>query len=135
MDRSDRRAASGRYDPLFFARKEKIVFGPDRTKQIERRLNMEKPDFKKIAVREAAVITFCIAAAFGIGRFGAFMPGIGKEFFSINLAAMLYLASIALRVVGTFIRMTLKVALMVELVAIVFLFLAIRYPAVFSFLK
>jgi len=105
------------------------------TENVKGILRMQKLDFGKIAIREAAVITSCIATAFGIGRLGGFIPGIGKEFFSIKLAAMLYVASIACRVAALFIRMTLAVAFMLGLVAIALFFLAARYPAAFSFLK
>lgn len=93
---------------------------------------MQKPDIAKIAIRESAVIASCAATAFGIGKL---IPAVSKELFSIKLAAMLYVASLAFRVAGLFIRMTFKIAFMLGLVAIALLFLAARYPAAFSFLK
>ncbi len=93
---------------------------------------MEKPGPGKVVAREAAVIASCGAIAFGIWRF---IPGIGKDFLFIKIAAMLYVASIAFRVAGLFIRMTFRVAFIIGLVAVVLLFLAARYPATFAFLK
>jgi len=93
---------------------------------------VQKPDIRKIAVREAAIMASCVATAFGIGRL---IPGIRKGVISLKLAAMLYLASIAFRVAGLFIRMTFAVALVLGMVGIALLILAARYPAAFSFLK
>ncbi|MDD5438978.1 MAG: hypothetical protein PHS37_02195 [Candidatus Omnitrophica bacterium] len=92
-------------------------------------------DLKKFAIGEAALIASCVAMAFGLGWLGKFIPGIGKAFFSIKLAGILYIASIAFRVAGFFIRMTCALAFMIAAAAVVLLILAARYPAFFSFLK
>lgn len=89
----------------------------------------------KFVVKEAAIAGSCIAFAYGIGRFGQHIPGIGKEFFSIKFAGLLYLASVAFRVAGIFIKMTLKVAWVLGLFAVALLFLTARYPKFFAFLK
>jgi hypothetical protein len=96
---------------------------------------MQKSDFGKIVIREIVIISSCFTMAFGAGRLGRFIPGIGKEFFSLKLAAMLYVASIAFRVAGLFIRMTLAVAFTLGFIAVIILLLAARYPAAFAFLK
>lgn len=96
---------------------------------------MHAPDIGRMAAKEAAIIASCIATAFGIGRFGAYIPGINKQFFSYKLAAMLYLASIAFRMGGFFIRKTIALAFLLGMIAIALWILSVRYPALFAFLK
>jgi len=93
---------------------------------------MQKPDIRRIAVRESAIIASCAATAYGIGRF---LPWINKGVFSIKLTALLYLASLALRAAGFFIRMTFTAAFVIGAIGVALLILAARYPALFAFLK
>lgn len=96
---------------------------------------MNKPDIAKIIAKEAAIIVSCVAMGFGIGRIWIFNHDIHKGFISVKLAGILYIASIAFRLAGLFIRITFKAAFIIGFIAVILLILAARYPAIFAFLK
>ncbi len=96
---------------------------------------MQKPDILKAAIREVFIIAACFALGIYLSRFGKSIPGIGVNFISIKLAAILYIASIACRIAGIFLRMALAVAFILGLIGIALLYFAARYPETFSFIK
>jgi hypothetical protein len=96
---------------------------------------MEKEDLIKAAVRETVIVACVLAVTVSVGRFGEYIPGIGREFFSLKLAGMMYLASIVLRLSGFFIRTALSAAFMIAIIGGALVFLRVRYPVIFAFLK
>lgn len=93
---------------------------------------MEEPDLGKIVIKEIAVVSSCAGAAFGIDKF---LPGPVEWSFVVKLGGILYLASIAIRLAGIFLKITIKAAFILGIIGIALVLLAARYPSFFAFLK
>lgn len=89
----------------------------------------------KFVLKEALAIVSCVAAAYALGRMGIVIAAIGTTHYTLKMVGMLYLATVAFRLAGFFLKMTLKVAFVLGLIGVGLLYLSAKFPEAFRFLQ